>query len=384
MKNKILISALVFAGILGSGMAQEKAVRKAKSQYERQNLTEAASLIDAAVQNPETSGSFDAWWTRGKIYVAVAANPLIARNFTNPVDVAKESLDKAAQLDPGKVLLMRQDLDRLAGLFYDQGAAAYGEGAYAEALADFEKSFQVSRMNSVYDTNAVFNAALCAFNAEGSMESAIKYFKELVDMGWDNSAADIYLAEAYLVSGLNAEAEAVMDKGLQRFPDDKNMYLSASSVYIRTGDNEKASNILNAALIKWASDATFQRYLGVSYKNSGQEAEAEAAFKKAIELNPGYLDAYIDLGNLYLDRGNRLNEEASNLPLEAQEEYDAMTKQANEAFALAMPLLEKILEQDPDNVSVMQILYDVYVRVRDMDKASALKAKMDELTGAAE
>ena len=216
------------------------------------------------------------------------------------------------------------------------------------------------------------------------MESAIKYFKELVDMGWDNSAADIYLAEAYLVSGLNAEAEAVMDKGLQRFPDDKNMYLSASSVYIRTGDNEKASNILNAALIKWASDATFQRYLGVSYKNSGQEAEAEAAFKKAIELNPGYLDAYIDLGNLYLDRGNRLNEEASNLPLEAQEEYDAMTKQANEAFALAMPLLEKILEQDPDNVSVMQILYDVYVRVRDMDKASALKAKMDELTGAAE
>ena len=316
--------------------------------------------------------------------MAVAANPLIARNFTNPVDVAKESLDKAAQLDPGKVLLMRQDLDRLAGLFYDQGAAAYGEGAYAEALADFEKSFQVSRMNSIYDTNAVFNAALCAFNAEGSMESAIKYFKELVDMGWDNSAADIYLAEAYLVSGLNAEAEAVMDKGLQRFPDDKNMYLSASSVYIRTGDNEKASNILNAALIKWASDATFQRYLGVSYKNSGQEAEAEAAFKKAIELNPGYLDAYIDLGNLYLDRGNRLNEEASNLPLEAQEEYDAMTKQANEAFALAMPLLEKILEQDPDNVSVMQILYDVYVRVRDMDKASALKAKMDELTGAAE
>ena len=67
MKNKILISALLFAGIVSVGIAQEKNVRKAKSMLGKQNLPEAVTLIDAAIQNPETSGSFEAWWYRGKI-----------------------------------------------------------------------------------------------------------------------------------------------------------------------------------------------------------------------------------------------------------------------------------------------------------------------------
>ena len=386
MKSKLFISVLVFAGLLSAGAAQEKNVRKAKNLLGKQNLTEAVTLIDAAVQNQETASSFEAWWTRGKIYMAIAANPLLARNYANPADVAKESLEKAAQLDPGKVLMMRQDFLNLAGMFYDQGANAFGEKAYSEALVDFEKSAQISQMEGIYDTNAVFNAALCAFNAEGELETSIKYFKEVVDAGWNNATACIYLAEAYLMNEQNAEAQATMDAGLQTFPEDKNMYLSASSIYIRTGENEKASTILNAALIKWASDPTFQRYLGVSYQNEGKEAEAETAFKKAIELDPEYMDAYIDLGNLYLQKGNRLSTEANELPLDEAEKYDAMMTQAKESFALAVPYLEKILTQDPNNLPVLQILREIYVRVGDMAKANELKAKIDELsgTGAAE
>lgn len=381
MKNKLLIFAWVFVGILGAGMAQEKNVRKAKNLLNRPDPVAAAALIDEAVQNPETSASFDAWWTRGKVYIAIAQNPLFARSFTNPADVAKESLEKAMQLDPGKALMMRQDLLNLAGLFYDQGANAFGEKAYSEALVDFEKSAQISQMEGIYDTNAVFNAALCAFNAEGELETSIKYFKEVVDAGWNNATACIYLAEAYLMNEQNAEAQATMDAGLQKFPEDKNVYLSASSIYIRTGENEKASTILNAALIKWASDPTFQRYLGVSYQNEGKEAEAESAFKNAIELNPDYMDAYIDLGNLYLQKGNRLSTEANELPYEETEKYEALTAQAKEAFGMAVPYLEKILVQDPNNLSVLQIMREIYVRVGDMAKANELKAKIDELTG---
>ena len=384
MKNKILISALLFAGIVSVGIAQEKNVRKAKSMLGKQNLPEAVSLIDAAIQNPETSGSFEAWWYRGKIYLSVATNPLVARSYTNPADIAKESLEKAAQLDPGKVLMMRQDLANLAGLFYDRGAAAFGEKSYAEAVTDFEKSVEISMMDGVYDTNAVFNAALSAFNADGMLETSIKYFKELVDAQWDNSTACIYLAEAYLMNQQNAEAQAAMDAGLQMFPEDKNIYLSASSIYIRTGENEKAANILNAALIKWASDPTFQRYLGVSYMNEGKEVEAEAAFKKAIELNPEYMDAFIDLGNLYLEKGNRLSTEANELPLEETEKYEELTAQAKEAFGLAIPYLEKIVAKDANNLSVLQILRELYIRVGDTAKAGEMKAKIDELSGAAE
>ena len=114
--------------------------------------------------------------------------------------------------------------------------------------------------------------------------------------------------------------------------------------------------------------------------------KAKKPIKKAIELDPEYMDAYIDLGNLYLQKGNRLSTEANELPLDEAEKYDAMMTQAKESFALAVPYLEKILTQDPNNLPVLQILREIYVRVGDMTKANELKAKIDELsgTGAAE
>lgn len=384
MKNRLFVSGLLCLGLLGSGMAQVKNVNKAKRFLNKAELSEAATLIDEAVKNPETASSFDAWMTRGKVYLSIAGNPLVARNYPGAADISRESFEKAIQLDPGKTLMLRTDLNNLAGNYYDRGAAAFEEKAYAEAVSDFEKSFQVSQLNGIYDTSAAFNVALCAFNEGSMIETSIKYLKEVVDGGWLNSTAYIYLAEAYLQNKQDAEAQAVMDKGLQIFPEDRNLYLSASSVYIRTGDNEKASSILNAALIKWAQDADFQRYLGVSYLNEGKEAEAEAAFKKAIELNAGYLDAYIDLGNLYLERGNRLNTEANQLPLEAADEYEQLMAKAKEAFSLSIPYLEKIVEVQPDNINVWQILRELYVRVGDTAKAQEAKAKVDELSGAAE
>lgn len=383
MKNKLLIFAWVFVGILGAGMAQEKNVRKAKNLLNRPDPVAAAALIDEAVQNPETSASFDAWLTRGRVYIAIAQNPLFARSFTNPADVAKESLEKAMQLDPGKALMMRQDLTNLANLFLNEGAMAYEGKDFTGAVAEFEKSFQVGQLNGVYDTIAVFNAALSAFNGN-DMNTAIKYFKSLVDVQWKDSKAASFLAESYFQNGQQDEAMATMDEALTVFPDDKDTYVNAASIYLRSGNNEKSANVMNAALIKWGDDPTFQRFLGISYQNEGKEAEAEAAFMKALELKPDFLEVFIDLGSLYVSKGNRLNTEANELPFEETEKYEALMAQAKEAFSQAVPYLEKILEVDPNNLSAMQLLRELYVRVGDMEKANALKAKIDEVSGTAE
>ena len=76
-----------------------------------------------------------------------------------------------------------------------------------------------------------------------------------------------------------------------------------------------------------------------------------------------------------------MSTEANELPYEETEKYEALTAQAKEAFGMAVPYLEKILVQDPNNLSVLQIMREIYVRVGDMAKANELKAKIDELTG---
>lgn len=380
MKNKLLIFAWVFVGILGAGMAQEKNVRKAKNLLNRPDPVAAAALIDEAVQNPETSASFDAWWTRGRVYIAIAQNPLFARSFTNPSDVAKESLEKAMQLDPGKALMMRHDLDVLANVILDEGVTFYEEKDYAGALAKFETSFQVGQMNGSYDTLTAYYAGLSAFNA-ADMTAAIKHFKSLVDVQWKDPKAASFLAESYFLNGQQDEAMATMDEALTVFPDDKDTYVCAASIYLRSGNNEKSANVMNAALIKWGDEPTFQRFLGISYQNEGKEAEAEAAFMKALELKPDFLEVFIDLGSLYVSKGNRLNTEANEVPYEETEKYEDLMAQAKEAYYQAVPYLEKILEVDPNNLSAMQPLRDIYAKVGDVAKAKELKAKIDELTG---
>ena len=44
--------------------------------------------------------------------------------------------------------------------------------------------------------------------------------------------------------------------------------------------------------------------LGVICKNSGRAEEAINLYLKAIELNPNYPDAYLNLGNLYTELGD--------------------------------------------------------------------------------
>ena len=79
-----------------------------------------------------------------------------------------------------------------------------------------------------------------------------------------------------------------------------------------------------------------------------------------------------------------MNTEANQLPLEAADEYEQLMAQAKEAFSLSIPYLEKIVEVQPDNINVWQILRELYVRVGDTAKAQEAKAKVDELSGAAE
>lgn len=380
MKNKILAIVLLCVAVVGSGMAQEKAVKNAKRAFSQQKLTDAAGLIDAAVQNPETMNSLDAWMYRGKIYLAIARNPLLARDYPNAADLSREAFEKVLQMDPSDktVLLLRTDITNLAGVYYDNGANKFGEKQYAEAAADFEASLNLALLEGTYDTNAAFNIALCASNAN-MLDKAIEYYKVLVDARTQLSSAYVGLADAYFRNDQKDMAAAVIEEAVKQFPEEKSVYLSAASVYLRMGLNEKASELLNTALAKWGDDASFQLFVGIAYENDKEYDKAEAAYKKALELNPDYAEAIYNLGAFYINKGNRIKDEANALPLEENEKYEQMEAQAKEIFQQAIPYLTKVLESQPENLNVMMSLRDVYVHLGMMDKASELRQKIDEL-----
>lgn len=385
MKNKILLIALVFAGFVGTGFAQEKAVKAAKRYFSQQKFSEAASAIDAAVKDPVTVNSLTAWMTRGNIYTAIAGNPLLSRDYPDAADLAKESFEKALQIDPSDktLVFIRQDVARLSGIFYDRGAVEYENRDFAAGVVSFEKSMQVSMLEGEYDTAAAFNVALCAANA-GDLDKAIEYYGIMVNNNYPLSNAYTGMADAYFRKDMRGEASKVMEKALALFPDDKNVYVGASSVYLRMGANEKASEMLSRALDKWGDDASFQLFIGIAYENDKRYEEAEAAYKKALELNPDYYEAIFNLGAFYVNKGIRTREEANALPLEAADEYDRLVEQSKKEFNQALPYLQKIIEVQPENMNVLVTMRDVYMQLGKIAEANEIRSKIEALEGAAQ
>lgn len=379
MRNKLLILLTAFF-VVGFSFAQEKAVKTAKKYYSQQKWSDAASTIDAAVQNPETVNSLDAWTLRGKLYLSISNNPLLARDYPNAAELSKESFERALRIDPSDktLIMLRQNILDLSGVFYDRGANLYEEAAYTQAVEAFETSLSVSLLESVYDTNTAFNIALCAYNA-GAYEKAIEYAGIVIKSNEANPNIYAIQAESYFQSGNRDAAVQTMDAAVARFPEDKTVYTSASSVYLRIGLNEKAGEILNTALEKWGDDASFQLFLGIAYENDQEYEKAEAAYKKALEINPEYMDAIFDLGAFYVNQGIRLNEEANALPLEENAKYEELTAQAKQSLNKALPYLQQVIEKQPDNLKVMMTLRDVYVQLGKTEEAKALREKIDAM-----
>lgn len=367
--------------VVGFSFAQEKAVKTAKKYYSQQKWSDAAGVIDAAVQNPETINSLDAWILRGRIYLSIANNPLLMRDYPNAAELSKESFERALRIDPSdkNLIMLRQNIRDLAGIFYDRGANLYEEAAYTQAVEAFETSLSVSMLESEYDTaNLAFNIALCAFNAS-LYEKAIEYAGVVINSTAANPSIYAIQAESYFQSGKKDEAVNAMNAALARFPEDKSVYTSASSVFLRIGLNEKAGEVLNTALEKWGDDASFQLFLGIAYENDKEYAKAEAAYKKALEINPEYMDAIFDLGAFYVNQGIRLNDEANALPLEETAKYDELRAQANQSLNQALPYLQQVIEMQPDNLKVMMTLRDVYVQLGKTEEANALREKIDAM-----
>lgn len=379
MRNKLLILLTAFF-VVGFSFAQEKAVKTAKKYYSQQKWSDAATTIDAAVQNPETVNSLDAWTLRGKIYLSISNNPLLARDYPNAAELSKESFERALRIDPSdkNLIMLRQNIRDLSGVFYDKGANLYEQADYAAAVTAFETSLEVSQLESEYDTSAAFNVSLCAFNA-AQYDKAIKYAQIVVNSSIATPNIYAIQAESYFQSGNRDAAVQTMDAAVARFPEDKTVYTSASSVYLRIGLNEKAGEILNTALEKWGDDASFQLFLGIAYENDKEYEKAEAAYKKALEINPEYMDAIFDLGAFYVNQGIRLNDEANALPLEETAKYDELRAQANQSLNQALPYLQQVIEKQPDNIKVMMTLRDVYVQLGKTEEAKALREKIDAM-----
>jgi len=213
----------------------------------------------------------------------------------------------------------------------------------------------------------------------GSAQAAIPH----LESAWEKSSHDAMigekLAEAYFTSGDLARCDAVLDELLTADGDDydarllkaKVAYLGSrkeearahlekleasgepsfeverilATVYTDLGMKEKAVDAYGKALHVDAGSPVMHYQRGVLLRELDRLAEAEDEFRNAVQLQPGFSEAAMDLATIMEDAGRHAEAES---------------------------VLVRSLETNPDNYQAIEMVANIYIDQGQLDKAIRL------------
>ena len=191
---------------------------------------------------------------------------------------------------------------------------------------------------------------------------------------------DIYknIVESYIGKNDIAGAKkAIVDARIAN-PDDNALIITEANLYLKTDDLEMYKKLISEAVIKSPNDADLFFNLGViSAKTKDGQAEAEKNYLRAIQIDPKYKNAYINLAVLKLDGETKLLEQIGKLGTSPADnkKYDLLNNKRLGLYKSALPYLEKAEELFAGDTEIKSTLLNVYNALDMTEKAKALKAK---------
>ena len=368
MKRLALILGTVLA--LNAGFAQSAKVVSAFNYLRNNQLDKAKEAIDPTITHEKTMGDPKTWFYRGNVYLAIrlAQEPEFQALKTNALQIAEESYKKSMELDAkGQYKLeIMQRLPIIAEQYYNEGVLSYNAKDYPGAVEQFLHARNLNLSMGILDTLAMYNAGLCA-ELSGKTAIAKENYLKLVDLKYSSTLIYTSLAGIYKEEKDTAAAYAVVAKGLQNFPDDYNLIIAETNLFLADGEVKKAQANLERAIQLDASNPTIYFAVGTTYDQMGEKEKAESAYKKAVELDPGYFDANYNLGALFVNEAATLLEAANQLPL-GDPKYDSEKAKADNMLSSALPYLEKAVEIRPDDKPTLGALKEIYARTNQLEK----------------
>ncbi len=190
---------------------------------------------------------------------------------------------------------------------------------------------------------------------------------------------EIYKLYAMLLIEKNRveEAKIVLQDAKKTNPEDVGLIIAEANMYFKLNDMTTYKKLINEAYNKNPNDVELNFNLGVLSAESKQMDDAKKYYRKAIELDPKYTNAYINLAFTELAPDTKIVEDMNKLGTSANDlkKYNALKAERVKLFNAALPLLEKAYELDSANESVKSNLLEVYSFLEMTEKYKALKAK---------
>lgn len=379
MKRTILTLVVMIIAVAVMGQANKRTSAFNYQRYGKLDLAKQA--IDEAVQNESTIGDAKTWFYRGNIYydIAVSSDEKFKNLDPDPFGVAYESYNKAKELDKKgeySADILKYTIAIGEG-YYNKGVVDYNEQKFKDAALNFEKAFNVGKSVNRIDTSALVNAAVSAGQGN-EIQLAKQYYQQLITMNVQKPDVYASLSELYKNEGDTAMALQTVAKGREKFPDDFNLLIAETNIYLATNEKEKAMADLETALLMDATNPSIFFAVGTIYDQLGDVAKATSAYEEALKLKPDYFEANYNLGALYVNQAADILTKANDLPLDEVAKYDAEKAKADDMLKKSLPYLEKALELQPEDVNTLVSLKEIYTRLGETDKLKVVNEKLQK------
>lgn len=185
---------------------------------------------------------------------------------------------------------------------YNIGLSYLAKNQLRDAFVEFQKAIKLNPKNK-----EPLNALGLVSAEFKEYENAISYYKRALAIDPDYSGAMNNLGVTYVKTGNWDEAIKYFKMALKDpvYATPESAYSNMGYAYYKKGDYINATNTLEKTIEQYPGFPRPVYFLSLVHMKLGKVNEAIDGFKKAVDIDPKYMDAHWDLANAYLRIGDR-------------------------------------------------------------------------------
>lgn len=417
MKRVLFTTILAIAA---SGIFAQD-IKKTKEFITANAWDKAKESIDQTLAVAKNQKNAEAWYLKGKVYSAIAANPGFKSLAPDGRNQALEAFKKSLELDK-TVATTFLTLDQYQPVFtlytsnFEEAAALYNGEKYVEALQQFKNGstygdFIYNNGWGLYklDTTLTYYTALSALNSKNEAE-AVAYFTKLGEARVARTPEEAtiyrYLAKYYYDKKDEANMLKYIKTGLELYPKDEYLPLLELDFVKEKGDKQALYKkydemiVANPAnfdlLFDYGNELFLETHVADASKRPSNYTEncakIEELYKKAIAIKPESPDALLALGKHYYNMALFMEEDVNKIkgskPEDVKRKAD-LNAQVAETASKSIEPLEKVFNiydkeaklkthEKSNFKSACNLLVYTYEKKKDKTKESFYQKKYDE------
>lgn len=386
--KRVLFSMVLLMAVSFS-FAQVKSVKEAKAiaGEAKPDFAKAEQLIKEALTNPETKDDAATWDVAGFIQKRINEKEMENAYLRKPYDTLRvynsilsmyeyfTKCDELAQVpdEKGKIknkyrksnattmLAERPNLIN-GGIQYfnlnnNENALKFF-AAYVDAvtLPMFEKENLLEKDTIL--PQVAYYATLAADRVENKA-AVMKYAPYALKDKDGGKFAMQLMADAYKAKGDTIKWVELLKEGIVKFPDNPYFFANLVDYFSSSNQSEKAMEFANDMLSKEPNNKLYLYVKAYLYHNLKDYDKAIEFYKKTIEIDPEYAEAYSNLGLVNL---MKVQEYGDNAPTDINDpKYGEAQAAIKKHYEAAKPYYEKARQLKPDQKELwLQGLYRIY------------------------